>query len=221
MSEEAREDAFEGLLAKLRKIEADEPAPAPVGMQPLMHEFLRAFLVWEASPARAQKAMAKVLTAIVDLNELRICLPHEVIEIIGPKYPSCGLRAARLRSSLNDLFRREHDVSLDHLAAMPKRDARSYLESLDGTPPFVAARVALLGLGAHAVPIDGRLAGLLISEGVFPHGSSEETVGSWLERRVRAADARETYLRLESWSETRRKKASAATGKGKFPKSTR
>jgi len=221
VNEEVRESAFEALVAKLRKTEVEEPPPGPVGMPPLMHEFLRAFLVWEASPSKAEKAMAKVLSAIVDLNELRICLPHEIIGIIGPKYPACEERAARLRSSLNDLFRREHDVSLDHLAAMPKRDARSYLESLEGTPPFVAARVSLLGLGAHAVPIDARLAGLLISEGVFAQASDSESVSSWLERRIRAAEARETYLQLESWSETRRKRAPTATAKDRSPKSTK
>ena len=221
MSEEVRESAFEALVAKLRKVKMEEPAPAPVGMPPLMHEFLRAFLVWEASPSKADKAMTKVLSSIVDLNELRICLPHEIIGIIGQKYPACEERAARLRSSLNDLFRREHDVSLDHLTAMPKRDARSYLESLEGTPPFVAARVSLLGLGAHAVPIDARLAGLLASEGVFPAGTDLVSVSSWLERRIRAVEARETYLQLESWSETQRKRPPAATAKGRSPKSTK
>jgi hypothetical protein len=221
VTDEAREAAFERLLKTLRQRTVAEPSQAPVGMQALMHEFLRSFLIWEASVTKAEKALARVLESIVDLNELRICLPHEIIEIIGPKYPECSVRAARLRSSLNDLFVREHEVSLDRLVGMPKRDARSYLESLDGVPPFVAARVALLGLGAHAMPIDARLAGALVREGVFSADMDIETGASWLERRIRAAEARETYLQMEAWYESRRKRSGGRSsgGREKSPKS--
>ena len=190
-----------GLLSRLlRAGEPETPTVPECGVEPLLYELLRSFLLWEASPAKAELAIENVLNAVVDLNELRICLPDEVHAMIGSRYPRGLERAMRIRSALSDLFEREHDASLDILTTMSKRDARAYLLSLDGVPPFVASRVVLLRLGAHAFPMDQRLLKPLVAEGVFAAKATPDAAASWLERNLRAGEVRAAYLAIEEWA---------------------
>ncbi|HRQ73141.1 MAG TPA: hypothetical protein PLU35_08950 [Phycisphaerales bacterium] len=87
-----------------------------------------------------------------------------------------------------------------------------YLEALEGVPPFVAARVVLLALGGHAVPLDAMLHGMLASEeAVEPESTVADAMG-WLERTLRAKESEEAYLLLEAWRKRKAQKVSPAAG---------
>jgi hypothetical protein len=178
-------------------------APAP-GASPdpetLVRELVHSFLVWEAGATRAATAMRRLEQAVVDFNELRVFLPGELVAVIGDRYPRASERAERLRSALNDLYRREHGVNLSCLLVLPKRDARAFLASLEGLPPFVAARVVLLILGAHAMPVDDRLCALLAAEDAIDPGATADEAAGWLERQLRAGEAVHVYTLLEAWA---------------------
>jgi hypothetical protein len=120
----------------------------------------------------------------------------------GERYPRGYERALRLRSSLHDVFNREHALSLGRIGELSKREARGYLESLDGTPAYVASRVFLLGLGGHAIPVDQRIADLLAEEAVLSDDVTDaDSAASWLERQVRAGEAAHTATILQAWSD--------------------
>jgi hypothetical protein len=178
--------------------EADRRTPDAASV---MQEFLRSFLTWEASPAKADAALRRVNHSVVDYNELRVCLTDELAQIFGERYPIARERAHRLRAALNELYRREHGVTLEAVLTLPKREARSYLSSLEGVPAFVAARVTLLELGGHAFPVDERIRAALAESGVDLGDC--DGLGSWLERHVRGGEARQAYLAVESWLERR------------------
>ena len=161
-----------------------------------VHEFVYAFLLWEATPADASRAMKKIRDELADLNELRVCFEDEIVALLGVRYPRAAERCARLRLGLNEIFSREQALRLDHLVDAPKREARAYLESLPGVVPFVSARVVLLHLSAHAFPIDERLTQFLADEGVV-EGAEPAVESAKLERAVRAGEARDLYLALE------------------------
>ncbi len=182
-----------------------DPAHAsrPEHISPLLWQLVFSILAWECSPTRASAVAAKLHSAVVDYNEMRVCLPGELASIIGERYPRARERAQRLRSTLNDIFKRQHAVTLDHLATLNKREARAYLESLAGCPPFAAARVALLELEGHAMPLDERLQDHLRSEDAIPEGLDTHDAASWLERQLRAGESRATYLALEAWAADR------------------
>jgi hypothetical protein len=101
------------------------------------------FLLWESTPKLAEEALGRLSRLVVDANELRVMLEREVIETIGDKYPFVEERAARLRATLNDVFRRQHRTSLDHLRNLSRKDQRAYLDGLADIPPFVAGRTAV------------------------------------------------------------------------------
>jgi hypothetical protein len=211
-------DTAQKLLDLLALAQAEHPEPEPPAErrspdgESIMQEYLRSFLTWEASGAKAEQALKRIQHAVVDLNELRVCLTDELAQMLGERYPLARERAQRLRASLNELYRREHGVTLEAVVMMPKREARAYIGSLEGVPPFVAARVTLLSLGGHAFPIDERLRSALADAGV--ESTDAESLGGWIERQVRGGEARQAYLALEAWHDAGGHRRAAAARRG-------
>lgn len=169
--------------------------------EPVLDQFVRSFMVWESTAAKAALAMKRIEQAVVDFNELRVCMPGELVRIIGERYPRAEERARRMRAALATVYSREHRVGLERLSELSKREAKDYLESLDGTPRFVAARVALLALGGHAAPVDGRILRRLQERGVVDADATPETAAIALERKIRAGEMMEFYSMLQAWSD--------------------
>lgn len=178
------------------------PTAPPTLVEPVLGELLMAFLTWETTSSRAAGAIRRITNSVVDLNELRVCLPDEIVAIIGERYAMAAERAERLRVALNEVYRREHNLTLAGLNEMSKRDARAYLESIAGMPPYVAARVLLLSLGAHAAPVDSRIGRALTTAGLIKSPTQTVEGALVLERRIRAGSLREAYLRLQAWADS-------------------
>lgn len=198
---------FEGLLKKLRAAHA-EPADACAGTRPidpedpLLCRFVFAFLLWEATLAHAQRAMQRIAEYVVDFNEFRVCLPDELARLIGREDPMSLQRAARIRAALQDLYRRHHAVSLTQLAAMPKRHARAYIESIDGVPPFVSSRLLLLHHDTHVAPMDSRIHRVLVDAALIDPEMPQPAAATWVERQVKAGSLVETYNLLQAEADT-------------------
>lgn len=169
--------------------------------QPLLNEFLRSFLIWEAGVPAARAAAARLARHVVDFNDLRVCLPDDLRSLSGDATPVASERAQRLRAALSDLVRRTHAVSLEHVGGMAKREALSYLASLEGVPPFVAARVVLVSLGVHAMPMDRRTAACLVEAGAMPEDATPEDAAEQIQRRVKAGELLDAYLGLQAWAD--------------------
>jgi len=213
---DAHEAAFAKLLADLPAPEAPLSLPGPdspfAGHGDAATALLvESFLMWRSTPEGAEAACAKLAAFVVDFNELRVCLPEEVAQAIGVKFPDAAERAGRLRLTLNDIYQREHVTSIATAVAMPKREAKAYLDGLDGCPPFVAARVALIAVGTHAFPLDEPMAGALESAGALPPGLDIATASGWIERQIRAGEAPEAYAKLKTWA-TQRPTSSKSSG---------
>ena len=210
--------ALNQLLKQLKSEHGDAtpspPPDAPEDADPLLHQLVFSILLWETTSNQAATAHKRLLAAVVDYNELRICLPDDLVQIMGDRVAIVRERAVRLRSTLNSVYEREHALTLEPLASMGKREARTYLETLEGCPRFAAARVVMLELGGHAAPVDDRLHALLVRQGLIPDGADIDTATAWLERKIRAADGSTPFHLLEAWREasgsTPRKRDSGA-----------
>ncbi len=202
-------DPSKKLVALLKKLRATygeaTTDPALEGCPPeadrLLWQLVFSFIAWEASTSRAVTANKRLHAAVVDYNELRVCLNDDLVSMIGDRYPRALERSTRLRTALNDLYRREHSVSLHRLPDMPKREARQFLDSLDGTPGFVSARMLLLALGGHAFPLDHRIHEALKAEDAAPEDFDE--AAAWLERQFRVGEAAPAYTLIEAWMNDR------------------
>lgn len=189
-----------GLRAAHGELAAEPWLPPPAdGHDPLIHQFIYSFLLWEWRAGPAAVALDRLLRTVVDANELRVCLPEEIAAAAGDTTPHAIERASRMRAALNEVYRREHIVTLAPAAALAKRDARAYLESLEGVPAFVAARMVLLALGGHAFPLDDRLHAALDAEQALPPALPLADAAGWLERHFHAGEAAPAYLLMEAW----------------------
>ncbi len=202
------------------KHRTDVPEPAePVA------QLIRAFLEWNASRPKARGALKRLTEHFVDFNELRVSFPYEVEALLGPNYPTAGERAERLHEALNMLFQREQAVSLESLEPRSKKDVRTYLDTLAGVPPYVAAQVTLLCFHGHAVPVDEQLADLLREHEIVAEDATLEAIESFLQRHIKADQAVETHARLMAWVDAGSRRASldrgSRTTKKKTTKSTK
>lgn len=146
----------------------------------------------------ADRAADKLLSTMADWNEIRVAQPVELHQIIGTTVSDSLERCRRLVSVLRALYVRENRISLDHLKASGRRDARHYLETLDGMDEYAVASIVLWSLGGHAIPISDRvLKGLREADLVHPEATRTE-VQAFLERHIGAADAKEFALLIRS-----------------------
>lgn len=207
MSQTDRAQPFAALAEKLADAPTEAATPAWHGdswSEPILDELIRSLLIWEAGPKHAASAYKRIREACVDENELRICLTDEIAQLLGARFPKAELHAERLRLVLNDVFGREHGMSLASLAELSKRDAKAYLDSMTAAPGFVRSRVLLITLGAHAFPVDSRISQSLRDLGFQHDHSDHEATASQLERAVRAGHAKPIYLALEHHAATRK-----------------
>ncbi len=205
---------FATLLKKLKGVTPlpePLPEPAPVWLEPGVEELIFSMLVWDARSSQAREALARIRAGVVDYNELRVCFPEEIRQLLGDRYPKAAERAARVRAALNDIYKREHKVTLQPVLSAGKRDARQYLETLDGVPTFVAARVFLSSCGGHAMPVDDRIRDFLVEEGVIAPSEEAEAVSGWLERQLKAGEALAAYGALQAAADELAKKPAKGT----------
>lgn len=169
---------------------------------PVVREVLYSLLLWETTSSNARSAFRKLTEAFLDVNHLRVAMPDEIAAALGERYPRALERASRLRAVLFDIFKRENGLAMSRVAGASKRDARTYLDSLEGMPAFAAARVAAVSMGVHAFAVDDRLLKLLVTEKVVEAALSASEAGRWLEHHVPVAESEGLVDLLQHWSDT-------------------
>ena len=186
-----------GLLRRTRAV----PPPHEPPTDPIQ-QIIYAFLVWETTRKQADGAYGRLLRAFVDINELRVSDPVEIMQAVGERYSRLDERALHLRETLNAIYNAEHAVCLDALKDKSKRDARAYLDALSGMVPFVSASVVLYALGGHAIPVDDQLVTKLKKDGIVDDQATLAEVQAFLENNIKAAEGLKAHDTLRSYVET-------------------
>jgi endonuclease III len=163
-------------------------------------EVIYSSLLWNATPRQATTAFKKMIKSSVDLNELRVNVIAETIELIGVNYPQAFERSKRLRTVLNAIYLREHSMVLESLVGAGKRDIREYFETLSGITPFVCNRVIAMQYGVAAIPIDNRTHAALASNGIISEDADIEETTNWLGRQVKSDDVCDVHIQLHAWA---------------------
>ena len=195
-NESAYSKKFSALLRRIKKSVGETDAPPeldPIG------RLMLGFLQWESNTGQARAAYGRLTSVMVDYNDLRVSHPQEIALLLGPRYPLVRERSHGLLNVLQEVYFREHEVTMDRLVGKPKKEVRAYLDSLPGMVQYVSAQVTLLSFGGHAVPVDEALAGRLRDEGVVDPQATVEQIGSFLERQIRASDSAQAHGLLRAW----------------------
>jgi len=183
-------DEMKQLFKKL--LRDGKPAPRQT-MDPL-EALVRGAMSFNVSDSRADDAMRAINREFVDLNELRVATDLEIQEMLGVKYPSIEDRVTMITQSLNDIFEREHTLSLDRLRSVSKRDARQFLRELPEIHPFVEAYVMLFAFDGHAVPIDDEILALLRAEGIVDEETPLDEAQRFVEHHLNAEEAYDFFV---------------------------
>lgn len=186
---------FKTLCKKLPAQEAVVHADGPVA------ELIYSQLLWNATKKQADTAYRKLMKASIDLNDLRMNMPQETIEIIGTAYPQAEDRARRLRATLRAIYLREHDVTFTSLSDAGKTEAKEYIQTLEGITHFVSGRVLSLCFGVSVFPVDDRTYHALRTAGVLHEDASLDEVAIWLSRQVKANEVSKVHGRIHAWAE--------------------
>lgn len=196
------------LLKRLRSAYAESPVPLlpPEGSgEPLVGEVVFSLLLWEASLSQARAAYKRLHEHIADFNDLRVCFVTEMAPMLGERYPLGVERCRRLKSVLHDVFRRQNRLSLEAIVHAPREEAAAYVASLEGLPPFAAARVIRYRLELPAIPVDHRLFTLLVDAGVLLEGEACDALfrhaSVTLEKHLKGSDADEACRLFQAWSD--------------------
>lgn len=143
----------EELRLLVKRLLKDSTPPPVQKLEPL-RALVWAAMSFDISDTRADEAMRLINREFVDLNELRVATDLEIQELLGVRYPLIERRVAMITQSLNNIFEREHTLSLDRLNTISKRDARQFLRELPDIHPFVEAYVMVFAFDGHAAPLD-------------------------------------------------------------------
>ncbi len=111
---------------KVEKVVYDEPVDALV----------YAIISENLSEAAAQSAIKKFADYFVDLNDLRVSPPKEIIEVLGDSAPVTTAIASTLTRVLKVIFDEYHKVSLEALKKIGKRPARGSSRKDGWRQPF-------------------------------------------------------------------------------------
>ncbi|HTV47108.1 MAG TPA: hypothetical protein VMG59_01560 [Phycisphaerae bacterium] len=180
----------------------EAPIRPPEKVDPLVR-LVRAFLEYDCDSTRAHAAEARIMSSIVDLNELRVTPAIELSATLGVRYPFVESRCSALHRTLQSIFDREHHMGLANLENMKNAELRRYLQTLSGINTYVEAVVALECFDVPAVPVDTKLLLWLISKGALPEGITAAEAQHILENHLKASDVldfhRGARRDLENW----------------------
>ena len=185
----------EELKSLLKRLVKDHKPEARQPQDPLK-ALVRAAMSFDVPDARADEAMKHIEREFVDLNELRVATDLEIQELLGTRYPNIEKRVSMITLSLNNIFEREHTMSLDRLKTISKRDARQFLRELPEIHPFVEAYVMLFAFDGHAFPMDEETLDYLREQGIVEDGATLDEAQRFVEHQLKAEECHDLFAAL-------------------------
>ena len=207
------------------KVKAAAPTPEVGLPEDPLSCLARGVLGVTAMEDASRAAVERLLAAAVDWNEIRVSSPADLRHAIGAAIPEPLEAAERLVRALQALYDAENQLSLERLKTIPRREARQFLDGLDGMDPHAVAAVVLWGLGGHAIPVNDPLLGALQEADLVHPDATRAEVQAFLERHVSADEARDFSIVMRTFAQkhaakAKRKAAGASKHTGKKARRT-
>lgn len=156
-------------------------------------------LVTESIPeAMGGRLYRRMMKHFVDFNDLRVSRREEILDVFADSSEEFEKSAASITRTLNAIFEKTNQMSLEGLTQDGKRQAHKELSELEGITPFAVSYCFLTAMGGHAIPLNAKMLDYLrAGELVHPNATDAEIAG-FLERQIAAADAYDFYLFLRN-----------------------
>jgi len=175
-----------------------------------IEQLLLGVLARGTTETAATAAMKRLQEGTVDLNELRVASPRELVELLGGDFPNALEKARDINRILNEIFNRQHELDLAFLRNKTRRDAKDYLQKIPGVDACTLARVMLVSVGGHALPVDENMLAYLRRHELVDSGAEAAEVQAFLERNIAADDAYAFYMLMRRVAATSRPRPQAS-----------
>ncbi|MHC4739640.1 MAG: hypothetical protein ACYS9Y_12110 [Planctomycetota bacterium] len=206
-----------------RSLKRKYPKPQKVIYEEPLEALVYAVINENMSGKGAQSAMKRISDNFIDLNDLRVSLSAEIIEVLGEDTSVIRNVASSLTKALRAVFNQYNTISLEELKKMGKRPARQALEQVEGTSTFAVDYCMLTSLQGHWIPLTKNMIQYLRSNEIVHSAANEQEIEGFLTRQISAKNGYEFYalLRQESESPMAGRKADAKVKKTKVARKTK
>ncbi len=186
---------FNSLWLKLGKV-GRPPVTDPIT------QLILGILSRDTPETKASEGLERLRSMVVDYNELRVIPPIELAAVLSD-FPDVRIKCEDISRALNSIFTREHAISLDRLANLPRKEVVAALDAISGLEPYTRARIRLLGLRQHAIPLDQAMWAYARAQGIVDPRCPLAEAQQFLERQIPEEDALEFFalLKRQAWSE--------------------
>jgi endonuclease-3 len=170
------------------------PPRTPRPNDPLA-ELVQTILSQNTSDANSGRAFESLMGRFRSWEAIRAAPTQEVADAIR----SGGLaevKAPRIKAALEEIHRRQGDLSLDLLRDLDVEAGRAYLTSLGGVGPKTAACVLLFALGKPALPVDTHVYRVSCRLGLIGPKTSAEQAHRDLDQAVPPAQVYDFHMLL-------------------------
>jgi endonuclease III len=165
--------------------------------------------------------MNRLLSHFVDLNEVRVSRTTELMDVIGKNFGQVREVTDTILKLLRSVFNRQDSLDMNGLKEIGKREAKAFLEELEGACPYVVSRVMMRALGAHAFPVHDSMLTMLRGEEVVNLKSDLAEVQGFLERQIPAQRVQKVYALLRRHADNYKGKNKVTQARKKTRKRTR
>lgn len=162
---------------------------------------------------QAQAASKHFADYFIDYNDLRVSRPEEIADIAGVDNKAVRAMAVRLGQVLNHIYDEQHEMTLEFLSKLGKRQAKQALEEFAGITPFTVDYCLLTAFQGHAIPLTAHMVTYLKAEECVHPDATPESIEGFLTKQISAKDNYTfyTHLRAESEATSRSRKLKSKT----------
>lgn len=180
-----------------------------------------ALLSEKVTERQAQTVWKRCWNHFLDLNDLRVARPDEIVEIYGKENQDIRNVGLTLANVLFSIFDKYHEVTLEPLRKLGKRQIRQELEAIKDISPFAVNYCLLTAFQAHAVPLTDKMVTYLKTNELVDPEADLGTIEGFLTKQISAKEGYTFYTVLRTESEGTIRKARKTTKKAAKKKTTR
>jgi endonuclease III len=198
-----------------RSLKRKYPKPdCPVYEEPV-DALVYAFLSEQPTDQQAHITLKRIREHFIDLNDLRVSRPEEIVEVTGPDSAITLQTAAKLTTALKAIFEKYNMITLADIKKIGKKPIREILSRLPAVSPFVVDYCMLTAFSSHAIPLTERMLHYLKAEHIAMPDADPQQVSQMLTRQISAKEAYTFFALLRKEAEQPADKAKPKSEKTK------
>jgi len=216
---------YAGQIKKLyRALKGKGDKIRPLGFDDPIDSLVYGIVAEKASTSRARTASKQFSRHFVDLNDLRVARPEEIVEVLGKDSADLRQAANTLIQVLGAIYEKQNNLTLETLKKLGKRQAKQELEAIDGITHFATNFSMLTALQGHAIPLTRKMITYLKTNELVCPDADDHDIEGFLTKQIAARDGHAFYGLLRAESESPRinkKKAGKKTIKKRAENKTK